>query len=117
MSDIEKQEFIKNKSKFLEGYNTLEELCEDYGIEGDIFAYVLILNPDHPDYDNNLSNLEMGLKWDDPQMNSYGNTNTKCGFDKDLGEVGRIGIFNKEVEISWIKERLGDVVYDIYKIE
>ena len=56
MSDLCKKTFEEQIDKFLEG--CVEELGEQYGLGSDFQGYVLILNPDHSEYDQRLSMLE-----------------------------------------------------------
>mgnify|MGYP003341051163 CR=1 FL=1 len=64
----------------------------------DFQGYVIILNPDHPEYDQRLSMLET-----DFEMISGGYCDTKCGFLEELGEVGRIGMFDSDISINEIQ--------------
>ena len=72
MSDIAKNLFEKNKTKYLEGDSSVEELINRYneyhGLELDegslwdkkfISAYFLILNPDHENYDYELIKIKI----------------------------------------------------------
>ena len=71
----------------------------------------MILNPDHENYDNNVSNLEM-----DYSMISAGYCDTKAGFIEDLGEVGRLGFFQEHISEDKIREVLQDVLFDVIKV-
>lgn len=112
MSDICKKTFEEQKGKFLEGCSSVEELGEEYGMESDFSGYVLILDPDHSEYDYRVSKLET-----DFGMTSVGYCDTKCGFIKEEGEVGRIGMFNSDISIVEIQNVLGEVLFDSYKVK
>ena len=112
MSDLCKKTFEEQKDKFLEGCSSVEELGEQYGLGPDFQGYVLILNPDHPEYDQRLSVLET-----DFEMISGGYCDTKCGFLEELGEVGRIGMFDSDISINEIQNVLGEVLFDSYKVK
>jgi hypothetical protein len=112
MSDIGKKVFEQQKDQFLEGYSTIEELGEQYDMESDFSGYVLILDPDHADYDYRVSKLET-----DFEMTSAGYCDVKCGFIEELGEVARIGMFNSDISIDEIKNILADVLFDSFKVK
>jgi hypothetical protein len=112
MSDICKKTFELQKDEFLEGSSTIEELGEEYDMESDFSGYVLILDPDHTEYDHRVSKLET-----DFEMTSVGYCDTKCGFIEEKGEVGRIGMFNSDISIDEIENILGDVLFDSHKVK
>ena len=113
MSDIVKKCFEDQKSDFLEDCESIEELGENYGLDSEFqSAYVMILNPDHDEYDNKLTQMEL-----DHEMISAGYCDTKCGFDQNNGEVGRVGMFRESISSDQIRVFLGDVLYDIYQLK
>ena len=112
MSDLCKKIFELQKDEFLEGSSTIEEIGEEYGMESYFIGYVLILDPDHTEYDYRVSKLET-----DFHMTSVGYCDTKCGFIEEKGEVGRIGMFNSDISIVEIQNVLGEVLFDSYKVK
>lgn len=103
--------FEELKNHILEGSNNINELANEYGLEDGFVCYFMILNPDHENYDNNISNLEM-----DCNMISAGYCDTKAGFIQNLGEVGRLGFFQEYIGEDNIKDILKDVLFDIVKV-
>ena len=99
--------FDKLRVQILEGSTSVIELANEDGF----VCYFMILNPDHENYDNNVSNLEM-----DYNMISAGYCDTKARFIEDLGEVGRLGFFQEYVSEDKIREVLKDVLFGIIKV-
>lgn len=115
MSDIAKKIFEQKRGELMEGNSSIEELYEAYGgepVSGKLHAYLLILNPDNPQYDDKLTCLEA-----DHQMTSAGFTNVHAGFIESEGEAARIGIFNSDFAEEKLIQILGDVLFDVYKIQ
>jgi len=106
-----KEVFDLVKDEVLEGSNSIEELAISYGLEDGYEAYFMILDPDSPNYDNYVSNLEM-----DFNMISAGYCDTKAGYIENDGEVGRIGFFQNHIDENRIREILKEVLFDIIKI-
>jgi hypothetical protein len=71
----------------------------------------MILNPDHNNFDDNVSKLEMNYN-----MISAGYCDTKAGYIEELGEVGRLGFFQEYVSEEKIGEVLEEVLFDLIKI-
>ena len=133
MSDIAKKIFETHKESIL-GDLSLSQLIQETNdlLEEDFFshleesgnAYYVILNPDHPSYENQLNQMET----------AYGGTSiispdTNAGFIEPEGEVSRILVFPDEVDIgqidekivktndpAFLKEILSDVLFDFYLI-
>ena len=99
------------KKQILEGSNDVNELANEYGLEDGFVCYFMILNPDHNNFDDNVSKLEMNYN-----MISAGYCDTKAGYIEELGEVGRLGFFQEYVSEDKIKEVLQDVLFGIIKI-
>jgi len=99
------------KKLILEGSSNINELANEYGLEDGFVCYFMILNPDHHNFDDNLSKLEM-----DYNMISAGYCDTKAGYIEDLGEVGRLGFFQEHVSEDKIKEILQDVLFVLIKV-
>ena len=99
------------KQHILEGSNDVNELANEYGLEDGFICYFMILNPDHNNFDGNVSKLEM-----DYNMISAGYCDTKAGYIEDLGEVGRLGFFQEHVSEDKIREVLQDVLFGVIKI-
>lgn len=112
MSDIAKDLFNQNPSHYMEGEESINELGEMYGLEGDFSAFFMILNPNHPNYDDKLNDLELEY-----EMFSAGYEDTSAGFLKDGGEVSRIGMFQSKFTTEQMYSMLGDVVFDVYQIK
>jgi len=112
MSDIAKELFNQNPSKYMDGEESIEELGEMYGLEGDFSAFFMILNPTHPNYDDKLNDLEL-----EHEMFSAGYEDTSAGFLKMEGEVSRIGMFESKFTIDQIYSILGGVVFDVYQVK
>ena len=112
MSDIAKDLFNQNPSHYMDGEETINELGEMYGLEGDFSAFFMILNPNDPNYDDKLNDLELEY-----EMFSAGNQDTSAGFLKDGGEVSRIGMFQSKFTIDQMYSILGDVVFDVHQIK
>jgi hypothetical protein len=103
--------FDKLRVQILEGSTSVLELANEYGLENGFICYFMILNPDHNNFDDNLSKLEM-----DYNMISAGYCDTKAGFIEDLGEVGRLGFFQEHISEDKIREVLQDVLFGIIKV-
>ena len=106
-----KEVFNDLKNQILEGSNSINELAIDYGLEEGYVCYFMILNPDHSNFDNNVSKLEM-----DYNMTSAGYCDTKAGYIEELGEVGRLGFFQEHISEDKIKEVLQDVLFGLIKL-
>jgi hypothetical protein len=103
--------FDKLRVQMLEGSTSVLELANEYRLEEGFICYFMILNPDHNNFDDNLSKLEM-----DYNMISAGYCDTKAGFIEDLGEVGRLGFFQEHISEDKIREVLQDVLFGIIKV-
>jgi hypothetical protein len=112
MSDIAKELFNQNPSKYMDGESTINELGEMYGLDGDFHAFFMILNSNHADYDDKLNTLELEY-----EMFSAGYEDTSSGFLKEGGEVSRIGMFQSNFTVDQIHSILGEVVFDVYQIK
>lgn len=106
-----KEVFINLKSQILEGCEDINALAIEYGLVEGYTCYFMVLDPDHQNFDESVSRLEMNYN-----MISAGYCDTQLGFIKDLGEVGRLGFFQDAIEVDKIKEILQDVLFDIIKV-
>lgn len=113
MSDLAKKIFEKHREELLESSTNIDELCTSLEITGDnISAYLLILNPDHPQYDEKLTCLET-----DHQMQSAGYSTVHAGFIEKEGEAARVGIFESFFPKEKLRQVLGEVLFDVYQIK
>jgi len=116
VSEIAKKVFEQNREAFLEGTCSIEELYEattDQPIKNkNLCAFLLILNPDNPQYEERLNCLET-----EHQMLSTGFATVHAGFIEKEGEAARIGIFNYDFPEEKIFQILGNVLFDVYKIQ
>ena len=44
-----------------QGYSDMANVADDYGLDGIVCGYFLVLQSDHPQFDQRVSNLEMDL--------------------------------------------------------
>lgn len=116
MSDIAKKIFEQNRDVFLEGTSSIEglyEITKDQPNKNKaLCAFLLILNPDNPRYEERLTFLET-----EHQMLSAGFTTVHAGFIEKEGEAARIGIFNYDFPEDKFFNILGNVLFDVYKIQ
>jgi len=113
MSHIAEKIYNEDLTNWLEGSNSLDELIEqakeDYGFDNIESAYFLILNPDHPSYDEKLSSLE--IDFEAVSVIAF-NSNTKAGFVEDKGEVGRVILFPSKFSENQLQETLNTILFD-----
>ena len=126
MSDIAKNLFEKNKTKYLEGDSSVEELKnrynEDYGLELDegslwdkkfISAYSLILNPDHENYDYELTKLET----DHAAASIHFSEAVHMGFIDPEGELCRTILMKEDLDLFELNQIMPSIIFDSYKIK
>ena len=127
MSTIAQKLFAENKSKLL-GDSTLSDYLNDNFLMEEVDhstanAIFVILNPDHPQYEDQLDNMEQAYSG-----HSLHGLDTNAGFNPE-GEVSRILVFPESVDVgssevemmqtndpSFIKKVLPDILYDSYLI-
>ena len=126
MSTIAQKLFAENKSKLL-GDSTLSDYLNDNFMEevdhSTANAIFVILDPDHPQYGNQLDNMEQAYEG----LSLHG-PDTNAGFNPE-GEVSRILVFPESVDVgslevemmqtndpSFIQKVLPDILYDSYLI-
>ncbi len=126
MSDIAKNLFEKNKTKYLEGDSSVEELINRYneyhGLELDegslwdkkfISAYFLILNPDHENYDYELTKLET----DHAAVSIHFSEAVHMGFIDPEGEVCRTILMKEDLDLFELNQIMPSIIFDSYKIK
>ena len=126
MSDIAKKLFEENKSKYLEGDSNVNELInrynEDYGLNDDsesiwekklISAWFLILNPDHENYENELTRLET----DHAAASIHFSEAVHTGFIDTEGEVCRTILLKEDLDLFELNQIMPSIIFDSYKIK
>ena len=121
MSDLAKNEYTKNYAQYLEGFPTIESLISHYNEENSNFpgpeityvsAYFLILNPDHPRYEGELTNLEC-----DTGAHSIHFGTIHTGFIEGEGEAGRVILIPKEMSEEELWQIMHSIIFDLYRIK
>lgn len=131
MSDLAKKLFEDNKETILAGVASVSQYLKELGNHEDDYlaqldesgnAYYLILNPDHPNYEDQLTQMECSY-----QGISINGVDTHAGFIEPEGEVSRIVVFPGEVagefgeeasktDTSFLKRILPDILFDFHQI-
>lgn len=125
MSHIAKNLFEKEKTKYLEGESSVEKLInrynQDNGLELDeaslwnkkfISAYFVILNPDHENYDYELTKLET----DHAAASIHHSEAVHMGFIDPEGEVCRTILMKEDLDLFGLNEIMPSIIFDSYKI-
>jgi hypothetical protein len=124
MTDIAKNEYTKNSLEYLNAgdFRDIENIndclsvySEGTGLkdgESYLVAYFLILNPDHPNYDQELTRLECDFgAW----SIHFGTIHT--GFIEGEGEVGRVVLIPKEMSEGELRQIMPSIIFDLYRIK
>jgi len=131
MSDLAKKLYSDNKSTILGEVASVSQYLKELGNHEDDYlaqldesgnAYYLILNPDHPNYEDQLTEMEC-----DYEAISIIGVDTHAGFIEPEGEVSRVVVFPGEVKgifgeeasetgASFLKRILPDILFDFHQI-
>ena len=133
MSHLAKKIFEDHKSSILGDLSLSQLIRETHDLhEEDVYshleesgnAYYVILDPDHPSYENQLNQMETRYGGD-----SIIGPDTHAGFIEPEGEVSRVLVFPDEVDIgqideeivktndpSFLKKILSDILFDFHLI-
>lgn len=131
VSDLAKKLFEGNKEKILFGAASISQYLKELGDHEDDYlaqlddsgnAYYLILDPDHPNYEDQLTQMECSY-----EGISIPGVDTHAGFIEPEGEVSRIVVFPGEIiggfgqeasqsDASFLKRILPDILFDFHQI-